>query len=192
MEVLAGAQPARFEEGADDLLRGAGVAGGLDADQRARFEVAGDGADGREQRFQVRFAGRGEAGRHADDDGVGAGEDAGVGARAEARGPHRPDVRVVDVPDVGAALLQARDDVGVDVVADGRQSRLAGPAGQREADVAEADHGDFSEHVSPMCPVWVPSCSGPSDAGVAAGEGAAGDGGGEDGKGEGTSQESSP
>jgi hypothetical protein len=141
VEALPGHQAAgRLQHRPDDLLGGAGVRRRLEDDELPGVQVLGHGADGCPDRGQVGAALDAQRRRHADHDGVSVGEDGRVGGRAEPALDHRGDVGVVEVVDVRAAGVEAVDHAVVHVEPHDAESGAGRLLGERQADVAEADH----------------------------------------------------
>ena len=137
-----GFEPAGGEERQDDVAGRARIGGALEHDELAGPQPLGDGPGRVDDVGQVRLARVGQRRRDADDDGVGLVEPAEVDGRLEAALAHLADRRVGDVPDVALAPLEPLDLGRVDVEAQDGDPAVAEGAGQRQADVAQADDPD--------------------------------------------------
>ncbi len=100
MEVLPGHQTVLLELGAHHLIGRAGVGRGLQHDQGAGLEVAGDRVDRAFHRPQVRAPVLGQRGGHADDGHSRLGDLGLVGGGPEPEVHHLGDVGIAQVVDV--------------------------------------------------------------------------------------------
>jgi hypothetical protein len=141
-EVLAGPQArALFEEWAHDLLRRAGIGGGLEHDEHAWLKVVADLLHRRDDGSEFRSAVVAEGRRHASHDGSSALQGDGVPGDVEAassRATTFSSVRSV----TGTGRPAARRSGGVAVEADHGQPAAHGLLDHRQADVAETDDGE--------------------------------------------------
>lgn len=122
------------------FLGGAGVDGGLVDHDVAFFQGIADGLGGADQGRQVRPAVPVDGGGHGDDVDVAVLEVVGVGAEGQAAGFRQ--LLIGHFQGAVVAVLQGADTPGVDVEPHHR-AVFTKFHGQRQADVAEADHGQF-------------------------------------------------
>ena len=119
----------------------AGEGRGLEDDELAAGDHAGEGAGGVQQRAEVRLAVARQRRRDADEDRLRLVElDEAVGEHAALE--HGAEALGGDVLDVGAALAQRGDLVLVDVDADDVEPGLGEADGQWQPDVAQSDDSD--------------------------------------------------
>ncbi len=155
VEVAAGHEPRSLELRPERAHRRARERRRLEDDELARAKRRCDQAGGRDHRPEVGILGFGDRGRHAHEDRIGRGEiRVPHGDDAQAALETAPEPLVVDVVDRRAALAQLFDPPRRRVDAHDIEAGLEERQGQRQADVAEADHGDagISAH-DPSCGV---------------------------------------
>ena len=142
-EIGAGPKPARLEPRAHHLVDGAGIGGRLQNDQLPGAQMRGHLLDRRDHVRQVGIAGLAQRRRHADVDGVDAGQGREIGRRRERARIHRhPHVGGRHVGDVRLTPKDGTGPFRIDVETDRRHPGAGEGDGQRQPDVTEADHAD--------------------------------------------------